>query len=85
MRAPLVLVLLGPLLGLTLLVGCGPACDSKNVCAVTGKPGDVDVCDGKDFITCDDKHRGQEILCPAAEAKKAVCGAAGWSFESGGQ
>jgi hypothetical protein len=63
------------------LAGCGPACDSSNVCAVQGQAGDdTGVCDGSSFITCDDDHRGQVIFCQS-QPRKAVCGAGGWSFE----
>jgi len=63
------------------LAACGPACDHSNVCAVEGQAGDdTGVCDGSDFVTCDDDHRGQVIFCES-QPRKAVCGAGGWSFE----
>jgi hypothetical protein len=68
-------------LGLALFAGCGPACDHSNVCAVEGNAGsDTGVCDGSDFVHCDDSHRGQVIFC-GNQPRKAVCGAGGWSFE----
>ena len=63
------------------LSACGPACDHQNICAVQGQAGDdTGVCDGSDFVTCNDDHRGQVIFCDS-QPRKAVCGAGGWSFE----
>ncbi len=63
------------------LSACGPACDSKNVCAVEGNAGaDTMVCDGSNFVSCDDGHRGVAIFC-VDQPRKAICGADGWSFE----
>jgi hypothetical protein len=49
---------------------------------VVGAAGaDTEVCNGDDYVTCNDGNRGDVIYC-GAQPRKAVCGADGWSFES---
>ena len=63
------------------LSACGPHCNDDTICAVEGQAGDsTGVCDGSDFVQCDDGHRGATIFC-GNMPRKAICGAGGWSFE----
>jgi hypothetical protein len=66
---------------LILVAGCGPACDSSNVCAVTGHPPDVQLCDGNDYRSCSDGNRGQVVSC-VHTSKQAVCSPDGWAFQN---
>lgn len=69
------------LLASTTLAACGPACHTANLCAVDGTAEeDKLVCDGSDFVACDDDHRGVTIFCDDLP-RKASCGRSGWSFE----
>jgi hypothetical protein len=74
-------LLFGLFLCVTAVAGCGPACNSSNICAVTGAAGtDEQVCDGSDFRVCDDSDRGLTISCMTRN-QVAVCGPGGWSFQ----
>jgi hypothetical protein len=63
-------------------IGCQPPCNGGDVCSVTGRGGDTEVCDGDHWRTCgtDDGNHGLRISC-ATTAKVAVCTTSGWTFE----
>ena len=61
--------------------GCGPHCDRAHVCAVDGRPPNVEVCDGDEFRTCGNGNRGAQIDCGEAP-RRAVCTLDGWTFEN---
>jgi len=63
--------------------GCGPACNASSVCSVTGMGADEQVCDGSNFVTCDDGDRGKTIAC-MQRAEVAVCTPSGWAFQPAG-
>ena len=65
------------------LTGCGPACNSSNICSVSGSPGDQAVGDGSDFRGCNDGDRGLTINCMTRN-QRAVCSPNGWAFEPTG-
>ena len=60
--------------------GCTPPCNSAAVCAVNGQNENATVCDGKDYVSCTDKNRGQVISC-VHQPEHAVCTPQGWTFE----
>ena len=64
--------------------GCAPPCGGGDVCAVTGRDGDTEVCDGDHWRTCGTKdgNHGLTIACSASQ-KVAVCTPTGWTFEDG--
>ena len=66
----------------TLVAGCVAPCPSDSVCAVTGRGGDTQVCDGDHWRTCgtDDGNHGLRIACKTAP-RVAVCTPDGWTFE----
>jgi len=67
----------------SLVTGCGPACNPSNACAVTGAPGPEQlVCDGNDNVACNDEDRGKVINC--GRNQRAVCSPDGWAFEPTG-
>jgi hypothetical protein len=64
--------------------GCVSPCRSNEVCSVTGRDGDTQVCDGDHWRTCgaDDGNHGLRIAC-RTQPKTAVCTPTGWTFEDG--
>jgi hypothetical protein len=64
--------------------GCAAPCGGGDVCAVTGRDGDTQVCDGDHWRTCftDDGNHGLRITCRSSH-KVAVCTPNGWTFEDG--
>lgn len=64
------------------LAACGPPCNQDHRCAVDGVAGQpLAVCNGDEYITCDEGNRGATIFC-VSQPRKAICGAGGWAFES---
>ncbi len=69
-------------LSATLLgVGCGALCNTDNACAVTGMAPDTQVCDGSNFVSCDDSNRGKVVSCPLSN-RRATCSPNGWTFDT---
>lgn len=67
----------------TAQLACEPPCNTANVCAVTGRPPDTLVCDGGDWVHCDEANRGKTAVC-GEQGRRAVCTPSGWAFEPTG-
>ena len=64
-----------------MLAACGPPCNQARRCAVDGEAGQpLEICNGDDFVTCEDGNRGAVVFCEN-QSRKVVCGPGGWSFE----
>jgi len=60
---------------------CGPRCATESVCAVLGSGANFEVCNGDDWVACDDSTRGVAIAC-VNSPRTAVCSPSGWTFEN---
>jgi len=60
--------------------GCGPPCTKAGICGVDGNGSDIAVCDGDNYVKCEDATRGKVIGCDP-KPQEAVCTPNGWAFE----